>query len=66
MEPEALPRQLKEKSEKHYCVKCLSIIPADEYFANDFICDKCAEADGYPLQSTPEDKAEGRGQKDEG
>jgi hypothetical protein len=48
------PRQLKEKTQKHYCVKCLAEIPAEEYFRNDFLCDRCAETqEEYPLQSTP-------------
>jgi len=42
MDPEALPRQLKEKSEKHYCVRCLREVERDEYFDNDFLCDSCA------------------------
>jgi len=42
MDPESVPRQLKEKSEKHYCVKCLREVPRDEYFDNDFLCDACA------------------------
>jgi len=43
MQPDAPPRQLKEKTEKHYCVKCLSEVPRDEYLENDFLCDECAE-----------------------
>jgi len=37
------PRHLKERTEKHYCVKCLSEVSADEYLRNDFLCDKCAD-----------------------
>ena len=48
MEPEALPRQLKEKSEKHYCVRCLREVERDEYFDNDFLCDSCADAKEKP------------------
>jgi hypothetical protein len=48
------PRHLKERTESHYCVKCLSEIPVDEYLRNDFLCDNCAKAQEYPLQSTPE------------
>ncbi len=51
---EGPPRQLKERTEKHRCVKCLTEIPAEEYFANDFVCDQCAAKEEYPLQSTPE------------
>jgi hypothetical protein len=47
-------RQLKERTEKHRCVKCLSEVPAEEYLRNDFFCDKCAEEEEqYPLRSTP-------------
>jgi len=42
MDPESVPRQLREKSEKHYCVRCLREVPRDEYFENDFLCDACA------------------------
>ena len=48
------PRQLEERTEKHFCVKCLSEIPSEEYLRNDFLCDKCAEVLEYPLKSTPE------------
>jgi hypothetical protein len=50
---DAPPRQLKERTEKHRCIKCLSEVPRDEYLRNDFLCDKCAEVEEYPLQSTP-------------
>ena len=50
-------RQLKERTEKHRCIKCLTEIPKDEYLRNDFLCDKCAEFEEYPLQSTPEKDA---------
>ena len=48
MDPEALPRQLKEKTEKHYCVKCLREVEREEYLANDFLCDQCAAAPEKP------------------
>jgi hypothetical protein len=51
---DAPPRQLKERTEKHRCIKCLSEVPRDEYLRNDFLCDKCAEEELYPLQSTPD------------
>ena len=47
-------RHLKERTERHRCVKCLTEIPAEEYLRNDFVCDKCAEMEEFPLQSTPE------------
>jgi hypothetical protein len=53
---DAPPRQLKERTEKHRCIKCLSEVPRDEYLRNDFLCDKCAEEELYPLQSTPDAK----------
>ena len=54
MQDEITPRELPERTGRHYCVKCLASIPADEYFRNDHICDACAAADEYPLASTPE------------
>ena len=48
MEPEATPRLLKEKTEKHYCVKCLREVEKDEYLANDFLCDQCAGRSEQP------------------
>jgi hypothetical protein len=53
----APPRQLKERTEKHRCIKCLSEVPRDEYLRNDFLCDKCAEVEEFPLKSTPEKDA---------
>jgi hypothetical protein len=50
------PRELPERTGKHFCVKCLAQIPADEYFRNDHICDACAAQNEYPLASTPEPK----------
>ena len=48
------PRELREKTGRHLCVKCLAQVPAQEYFRNDHICDDCASRDEYPLASTPE------------
>lgn len=48
------PRALPERTGKHLCVKCRAAIPAEEYFRNDHICDRCAAQDEYPLASTPE------------
>lgn len=31
-----------ERTGKHKCVRCLAEIPSEEYFRNDFFCDKCA------------------------
>ncbi|HEX2060452.1 MAG TPA: hypothetical protein VHK90_06900 [Thermoanaerobaculia bacterium] len=56
MQDDATPRALNERTAKHYCVKCLAQIPAEEYFRNDFLCDACAANDEYPLASTPEPK----------
>jgi hypothetical protein len=53
MEPAAPPRKLTQRTEKHYCVKCLAEVPAEEYFNNDFLCNKCTEKEAeYPLQTT--------------
>lgn len=43
MHDEPLPRKLNERSGKHLCTRCLAEIPAEEYFGNDHVCDKCAE-----------------------
>ncbi|HUR82172.1 MAG TPA: hypothetical protein VM733_15510 [Thermoanaerobaculia bacterium] len=50
------PRELTERTGRHFCVKCLAAIPPEEYFRNDMICDACAQSDEYPLKSTPEPK----------
>lgn len=50
------PRELPERTGKHYCTRCLAPVAAEEYFRNDHICDKCAATDEYPLKSTPEPK----------
>jgi len=41
------PRLLKERTEKHYCVRCLSEVERDAYFQNDFLCEKCAAAEEH-------------------
>ena len=38
---EETPRRLKERTEKHYCVRCLREVEKDEYLQNDFLCDEC-------------------------
>ncbi len=50
-------RALPERTGKHFCVRCLNEIPAEEYFRNDHFCDTCAAQDDYPSASTPEPKA---------
>ena len=35
------PRRLKERTEKHHCVRCLREVDKDEYLENDFLCDEC-------------------------
>jgi len=42
MHDEPLPRKLNERSGKHLCTRCLAETEAEEYFANDHVCDKCA------------------------
>ena len=49
-------KELPERTGKHFCVKCLAQISAEEFQRNDHICDACAEQDEYPLASTPEPK----------
>ena len=43
MHDEPTPRDLGERTGKHYCVRCLALTPADEYLRNDHMCDPCAE-----------------------
>lgn len=43
MQDERTPRNLPERTGKHYCVQCLREVPADEYQRNDMLCDECAE-----------------------
>ena len=42
MHDEPPPRKLKERTGKHYCIRCLAEIPAEEFLRNDHVCDKCA------------------------
>ena len=40
---EGTPRNLQERTGRHRCIRCLAEIAADVYFANDQVCDECAE-----------------------
>lgn len=57
MHEDPMPRALPERTGKHVCTRCLAVIPADEYFRNDHICDACAAGEEYPPVSTPKPKA---------
>lgn len=49
-----IPRGLSELSGRHRCIGCLADVPAADYFANDYMCNECADRSGsYPLASTP-------------
>ncbi|HYO78706.1 MAG TPA: hypothetical protein VE010_19760 [Thermoanaerobaculia bacterium] len=50
-------RALPERTGKHVCIKCLTAIPATEYFRNDHICDECAAKEEYPVPAKPEARA---------
>ena len=56
MHDEPVPRELPERTGKHYCIRCMALVSAEEYQRNDHICDACAEDDEYPLASAPEPK----------
>lgn len=58
MHDEPTPRQLSERTGRHYCIRCLAEVVAEEYLRNDHFCDPCSQQDEYPLQSTPEAKKE--------
>lgn len=51
-----IPRELPERTGKHFCIRCLAFVSAEDYERNDHICDACAASDEYPLASTPEPK----------
>lgn len=52
------PRDLQERTGKHFCVRCLAAVPAEAYFANDHICDECAASQEYPPVTRPEPKSD--------
>ena len=45
MHDEPPPRNLPDRTGKHYCIRCLKEVAADEYLRNDFECDDCARRD---------------------
>lgn len=62
---ERVERHLKERTGKHYCVACLHETPAEQYFANDHVCDACAALDqAYPLAATPDAKPDAEAGRD--
>ncbi|HEX7828510.1 MAG TPA: hypothetical protein VF787_02590 [Thermoanaerobaculia bacterium] len=48
-------RGLNERTGRHFCIRCLAPVAADEYLRNDHICNKCAANPEYPLASTPDE-----------
>jgi len=59
MYDEPPPRKLKEQTGKHYCVCCLSETPAEEYFRNDHLCDKCASEQNDERGTTNDERPPG-------
>ncbi len=56
MQDERTPRNLPERTGRHYCVRCRVEVPSDVYFANDFECEECVQTDeAFPLASTPDE-----------
>jgi len=53
MHDEPPPRNLPERTGKHYCLRCLAEVRGEEYFRNEQLCDACAAENEYPLKSTP-------------
>lgn len=51
-----LPRAMNERTGRHYCIRCLAPVAAEEYLRNDHICDACAANPEYPLASTPDER----------
>jgi len=59
MHDEPPPRKLKERTGRHLCIRCLAEVPAEEYFRNDQVCDRCAEIFAAELDGDePEKKDE--------
>ena len=52
------PRNLRERTGKHKCIRCLAEVPDDVYFANDQVCDECA--DRFEKELTVEKQADDR------
>jgi ribosomal protein L40E len=50
------PKQLSERTGRHFCIRCLAEVPAEEYLRNDHVCDACAAENPYPLKSTPDEQ----------
>ena len=61
MEDEGTPRLLHERTGNHKCIRCLAQVADDVYFANDQVCDECAEKFEQELST----KDEGGRLKDE-
>jgi hypothetical protein len=55
---DTIPRNLPERTGKHRCIRCLVEIPADVYFANDQVCDECAEKFDKELATRDEGNVE--------
>jgi ribosomal protein L40E len=51
------PKQLAERTGKHFCIRCLAEVPAEDYLRTDHVCDDCAAENPYPLQSTPGERS---------
>jgi rRNA maturation endonuclease Nob1 len=57
MPSDRLPRNLNERTGKHYCITCRKEIPAEELLRNDHVCDECgrkAEAPRIPARKPDE------------
>jgi hypothetical protein len=58
------PRELQERTGRHYCVRCLAVVATEVYFRNDYFCDECTEGEEYPAAAPPPEKATGSGSGD--
>ena len=56
MDDDVTPRLRNERTGKHKCIRCLAEIPADVYFANDQVCDECADKFEKELNPKDEDR----------
>lgn len=50
-----MPDHLNERTHVHICIVCLHEVPAEEYFAGDYVCNACRNA---PQKATHGDQHE--------
>jgi hypothetical protein len=51
---EETPRNLQERTGRHVCTHCLTLVSAEEFFRNDHLCDRCAALDEGAVAADPD------------